>query len=829
MIKKISQIKNLGVFDDFLWDKCVIDENGNSIKFEKINIIYGRNYSGKTTVSRIFRTLETGISFDNNKYNNPVFSLEIDNGKAITQDNITDSNLPIIRVFNNDFIQDNLAFINNSDESIKPFAILGDNNKKIEEEINKLETELGSNEEGKETGLYAKLKNVSIKLEEFSSDSSEIDKNIEKKKKSFAIDQTYGIKYNFHLYGDQNYTVTKLDDDIKKVLLSTYLPIDDENKTILINSLKETQNATINPPQKIVLLYSEFCISTGKLITKKIGTSGKIPELIREITLNTWVKDGYNLHKDKRQICAFCNNEISNERWAELNRHFDEESKNLEIGMDLLIDQIKKHKTDVESIINIDEKYFYLKFHKDIIELKNEMKILVEKYGLCLQRLIDQLDKRKKEITVDFDLEKSDDISDSIYELLNRYEIKRNESNDYSDKLSAEQKATKEKLRLQKVYEFVTTSEYIESMEKKENLQQKIESKKQEVEKIYKFISEKEELIQNKKGQLNDEEKGAIKVNEYLTDYFGHEFLSLKAIKKDEEMGEKKIYFEIIRDGKQAFDLSEGECSLIAFCYFMAKLNDIETKGKRPIIWIDDPISSLDNNHIFFVYSLIRSEIVATNNFEQLYISTHNLNFLKYLKRFKKNADKKGYFIIYRQYRKAIIKMMPAYLIDYVTEFNFLFNEIYKCTLIEDENEDNQTLFYNFGNNARKFLEIYLYYKYPDNTKEIEKMEKFFGKGKIPPFLTDRINNEYSHLAGIFERAATPIEVPEMQKAANLIIETIEKEDKEQFCALLNSIGIKYDEYKKRKKQKMLMSEQNNIDLFTEEELIQNVDIKDNP
>ncbi len=46
----------------------------------------------------------------------------------------------------------------------------------------------------------------------------------------------------------------------------------------------------------------------------------------------------------------------------------------------------------------------------------------------------------------------------------------------------------------------------------------------------------------------------------------------------------------------------------------------------------------------------------------------------------------------------------------------------------------------------------------------------------------------FSHLCGIFERGSTPVEVPEMTKAAKLIIERI-KEDKAQFEALLRSIG----------------------------------------
>ena len=60
MLKKIQYIKKLGVFDDFSWDGEVKNKNGEVQSFVDINIIYGRNYSGKTTLSRILRALETG-------------------------------------------------------------------------------------------------------------------------------------------------------------------------------------------------------------------------------------------------------------------------------------------------------------------------------------------------------------------------------------------------------------------------------------------------------------------------------------------------------------------------------------------------------------------------------------------------------------------------------------------------------------------------------------------------------------------------------------------------------------------------------------------------
>ena len=60
MFTKIKKIDNYAVFNNFDWNATVRDKGNNVAEFKDINIIYGRNYSGKTTLSRIFRSLEKG-------------------------------------------------------------------------------------------------------------------------------------------------------------------------------------------------------------------------------------------------------------------------------------------------------------------------------------------------------------------------------------------------------------------------------------------------------------------------------------------------------------------------------------------------------------------------------------------------------------------------------------------------------------------------------------------------------------------------------------------------------------------------------------------------
>lgn len=58
-----------------------------------------------------------------------------------------------IRVYNKDFVEANLAFLRDDQGDIQPFAILGAENKEVEQEIKKLNDQLGSKES--DTGLRA--------------------------------------------------------------------------------------------------------------------------------------------------------------------------------------------------------------------------------------------------------------------------------------------------------------------------------------------------------------------------------------------------------------------------------------------------------------------------------------------------------------------------------------------------------------------------------------------------------------------------------------------------------------------------------------------------
>lgn len=784
MITKFKTINSLAVFQNFNWDTSIRDDGNNVVLFKPINIFYGRNYSGKTTLSRIVRALETGNISD--KYENPQFEVSIKDVADSTPNNLI-SHGKKIRVFNEDFVKDNLRFIANPNESITPFAIIG-GNATIEAEIQELKNDLGNDQDGSESGFYLELKNASTiantALQAFQTENNSLNQQLSNK----ATNNPNGIKYKSEKYGEQNYNINKLQSDINTVLATSYQPLTDDKVIEKLNLLNERANPDIPPISKPNLDLITLNEKAKEYITKSISSSNKIEQLLKDAILNRWVKEGRLLHKNKLEKCSFCGNDISVDRWNELDSHFDEESEKLEKEIDTLILQTENSIRNIETQLPINKNAFYSKFHSDLDILISQRQQAIDNIKSELNRIKSSLNERKDDLLTPKTYVDITDTSKQLEDCWTTFESFRTQANDYSNSLENEQSKAKKSLRLREVYDFIGTIQYTNKTTSIQALKTISETEIQNRKAIDEKIKQQIVKIEDKERLMKDEEKGALKVNEYLNNFFGHDFLSLQA----KEESDKKIRFEIVRNGKKAHHLSEGECSLIAFCYFMAKLEDVETKGSKPIIWIDDPISSLDSNHIFFVYSLINAEIIEKEEFEQIFISTHNLDFLKYLKRLPGalNKTKSGYFLISRENENSRIRIMPRYLKDYVTEFNFLFHQIYMCSTADQNDESQHSLFYNFANNTRKFLEAFLYYKYPNAIEKDDKLKRFFGDNRQASTMTDRINNEFSHLEGLFERSMTPIDIPEMKKTAQFILDKIKEKDNEQYEALLLSIGV---------------------------------------
>ena len=789
MIKKFKTIKNLAVFRDFDWDTSVLDSQGRVQQFSQVNVIYGRNYSGKTTLSRMMRAFETGKLSD--KYGAYSFSIETEAG-TLTECSYQKKPL-LVRVFNYDFIRDNLGFVIDQNSSIAPFAVLGEDNEKIEAKIRIIMDELGSDVDGERTGLYAVKEAAYKKFTDVHAKLADAVSSLEKKKNKKATDRKVGIKYRSDRFGNQNYNIRNLESDIATVLEETYIQLSTAQIEQYEKYLTEIELGT---PKKICapeLRIDTIAKTVSELCVRSINNSNKIQELLSNIALQAWVKQGLE-HNKGRKCCAFCGQPLTDSRWAELFSHFDEESEKLNQDLLAVQESILREKACVENGFNPNAAEFYSDYTDKLQALIYLYKVECEKYLSALDTLSEFVERRltclHQPIEFDFSIPEF-----TFNQIFDEYQEIRKQSIEHATGITTRKAEAQKQLRLAEVYDFVITIGYSDAISHIQELKMEEKAAQHEIEQAEDSISQKQLEILTLRRQQNDEEKGAVKVNEYLRTFFGHRYLSLVA-KTQGRDDQKQVYFEIERNGEKAFHLSEGEKSLIAFCYFVAKLDDVETIGKQPIIWIDDPISSLDSNHIYFVYSLITQKILARDCYEQLFITTHNLQFLKYLRVLSINnhsKDGKGVnrsnFLIERKRNISVLKVMPNYLKNHGTEFNHWFDCIFQCANQIEITDENIYLFESFGNNARKFLETYLYYRYPDKKDFNTHLKRFFGEYDIPQILVRKVSDEQSHADGDLESHNLPFDEPETIAAAKLILERLEAIDKEQYEALIESIS----------------------------------------
>jgi len=789
LISKISLIDDMGVFNHFDWDTSVTDKVGNPLRFQKINILYGRNYSGKTTLSRIIRSLETKQIPE--KYDNPTYSLLLDGEIIVTQNSL--AGFPSeVRVFNEDFVRSNLRFLVDEEQEIEPFAILGAANTETEKSIRQLEEELGCNVEDQETGLYRKLMDDQGDESNAKKAFKDADRNLENQLSEKATHRERGIKYEPERYGDQNYTIIKLNKDISTVLSPDYSSLSPEQKAGAEQAVQEQEKESIFPLIYPALELESVNEKVCELLSREIGVSNKIAELLRSSALNQWVKKGQELHKGE-DVCAFCGNPISQARWGEINAHFDDESRALESAIDSVLTQLNLRRSMISQALP-DKSSFYMEFHSRLDIIVAGMANEVQAVKNYIESATNLLSHRKSQITMALPSNLTVPSCESLRNLYMKMNALIDDSNNHTNCLSDKKTSAQDALRLHEVASFCDSISYKTQKNRINELEQAYSNAQGKAQETHDNIDAKKRLLEALYRQLNDEEEGAKRVNHYLNDFFGHNHLSLEA--NEGATAEKRIQFRIMRDGKPAFNLSEGECSLIAFCYFAAKLDDVKTAESKPIIWIDDPISSLDSNHIYFVYSLIYSAIVKGDVFKQLFISTHNLDFLKYLNRLKSFrydangkaiAEGKANFLVEREGGLSHIIKMPSYLKEKATEFNYLFSVIYKCSKQNSISDENIDLLYSFGNCARRFFELYLYFRYPDESEEVEpKIMRFYGDDEVAAILTCRMINEHSHGTSLEKGSRSSID-PETITVAKRIIEQLSK-DSDQFHSLLKSI-----------------------------------------
>lgn len=724
MIVSINKVKHFGLFKDFKW-------SGDIPGFRQYNLIYGWNYSGKTTLSRIFRCIE--LKELHSDFQNAEFELIDDKNNKITHDNLDNSSYQF-RVFSTDFVEENLHW---DSQEAEPIFILGKEDIELQKQIKLIKQEIEnlSNENSNKEEEISKLnKDLEDKLTNKARELDRIKPPYDKRKLKSCLEK---IKSD-----PEKYCLSE--NAVQKLLETLRASPKDKLSEISIETLPQNKTTEIEE------------ILDRAVISQTIERLKNNPEL------NDWVRKGLDLHKGKER-CEFCGSPLPGNLLEKYEKHFSEEYEDLMSELNVLIEDLEKYKI---SIPFPDEKRLYPQLETKYKGIKDEFEHAINKYNENIEKLRELLREKIKspfkkfaERMIRFDCFSFNETLKKLNEVIR-------EHNGITDNFKSEQEKAFEKLELHYACEFNKENKYFNSLNRLEKLKNKRDQNTKDIE-------EKQGRIRKIEAQLSDIAKAADKINQYLRSMFGKEHIKIEATDKNK--------FKILRDSSEAKNLSSGEKTAIAFSYFLTRLEDKDTDISKAVVFIDDPISSLDSNHLYNTFAVIQTKL---SNCHQLIISTHNHEFFNLIKEwFKDNKDKFSFYLNERIIKNgdevSEIRTLPKTLLNYKSEYHFLFSKI--KSFADNPRTDYESL-YQLPNIIRRFLEAFIGFKYSTGLRNGLKQLIDNESDRIK---VERFVHEFSHQRDL-NRSLRFCDTNECKTIVDIVLKAVESKDSEHYKTLEN-------------------------------------------
>lgn len=747
MITRINKLKQFGVFQDYTWG--AIDD------FKKKNLIYGWNYSGKTTLSKLFQILEFK---DKNKYfSGAEFEITLKDGttKTFNQDTLT--TFPFtVKVFNSEYIKRIFTW-DEPKAGISPISFyLGDTAGDLKDKIKKRENNnnrLALIREKRYKPMIETFENYNKPNGHFSKKAKEIRDN-----------------YLPGLFSSDTFDKShfkQIADEVKSNLEAYILNNSDRDVT-KNGALSENKYDLQNENIKIQEGLERLSAKVKTILEDTAPESISFPELKENAELFDWIQKGIPLHNNSTE-CKFCTNQLPANRIDDLNAFYSKKLKEIQ-------DKIEKTKKEIDE-------------ERKILDIKlPHKKEIADLYQSEYESTIENFEKQKASYIEKLSILENDLISknENIFTSIKSTEIEPISLQNQLDLIISVIKKHNEWLRGFKERKEAAVNKilrhYVAEYLKEEDYNKKesdYRCAKQYIENIEAKINDNNREIKTLYEQLRSIAKGQGELNYILNILLNRDDIRIEV--RDEK-------FMLERSGQPAENLSEGEKSAIAFAYFLTELKalrkDDPPKLRNTIIFIDDPISSLDSNHIFQVRSLLK-DFFKDNDFAQLFISTHNFEFFSVLLdsgifgRIESNTNENKrplYFIKRDKNGVSTIEKMPKTFSNYKSEYVGLFHILKEFN--ESNDKENFPYLLLLPNALRRFVELYTLSKYPANNYiTLEKRVELIFKSNTKPHHNVKLLNWFSHQSQFEKLKQHDEKILQIADAINDLIEYLKKED----------------------------------------------------
>ncbi|MCB4762842.1 MAG: AAA family ATPase [Sulfurovum sp.] len=649
-------------------------EEASLITDKKINLIYGLNGTGKTTLSNFLKDK------NHSKFN----KCEVKGGDTAK-----------LLVYNQEFINENFyerddlkGVFTVSTEN----AIAEENIKNAKKEIERLKSkEILKNDELEKIQEKIKDKRTATtkKIWEIKTTFSGGDKILD-----YCLEGVKGSKDSLfdhiRLLDKPTIKPTKTTDELKKEIAK--IEGDEATEMELLSKIVLDEILTIEDEP----IFSEVIIG---------NENSSVSSLIQELRNSDWVKQGLSYipkEINEPKNCPFCQQKtITDDLAKEIKNYFDKTYEDK-------ISKIKSFEESYKTIKNnIPKLEYYLQNTFDT-DKKVELRSAYEKLVRLLSGNIKSIQEKIKSPSGAKILKSSKIVLDECNDLV---EVENSKIRKHNENIK-NKKIVKDKIK-KEFWEIVRWEydTYISSFEVDTKKLKKEESKIDEaLKKITNNIKTQNDIIKSNQDKTINIEKAIESINYQLV------LLGLYGFEIKPHEGN---FYRIVREdeSKPEFQsLSEGEKMIISFLYFIELCKGKENKDETvtdKIVVIDDPISSLSHNYIFNIAQLIKNSFFDSSDYLQIFVMTHSMYFFHELCKLQKQKDRKLFRIVKKSNKSSSVLEMQSdeILNDYQAYWKILKDH-------EDGNAHDSIL----ANAMRNILEHF--FAFIDNEKMKEAIKK---------------------------------------------------------------------------------------------------------
>ena len=660
-------------------------------EYHRFCLIYGKNGSGKSTISQAFDTVK-----QNNQY---LITGQIIDRSGVAVDLTNEDQKNNIFVFNEEYVNSKVKI---KDNGLDAIVLLGDAaniGEKLQkrENIRKIraqrkqgyERELKKYEDGRNTDNPLKYENDIV--ENLKSNFAEREKNILRRQSKILQDKTIGFAKNIMDNFITDINLDQLKNNFNEKLISYKGVQSDFNFTEEIRQLNFEEI-------KQLLLHQ---VEQKQLTPREEEIKQAIAEANHIVTKNIMESD--------KDICPYCFQKLTDEYKKEilssLEIIFNPDIQNHQRNLENKKQEIQNSLNSLKNLPDMD------KLDKDLLDT------IKMKIDNCQTEVTEKLNQKIQNPFIALNLDVNfDNLVNELNQNLEKLEHKRQAFIVEKAKVS-ELKQELERLNNQIAY--CEIKDNFNYYKEKLRIMQALNSKKDHNDRRLECISSKISELNAQKEQINIAQD---KINEHLKYIFFKEGRL--------ELSENQGRYVLKSNGNRvkAKDVSTGERNAIALSYFFTEIfkgeNSEEFYTKPKFIVIDDPISSFDFENRVGIMSFLNYQIhkIMTGcNKSKMIILTHDLMSAFDMQKIISNLPKIEFYDERDNKNKKDVIFMQKELKDSkFDDFNKKYSE-YKTLLNEIYNYANNTTSenLNIGNNMRKVLEAFGTFNYQCGIEDI--------------------------------------------------------------------------------------------------------------